>query len=570
MDIFIGVSITIVIATIVAGILQRLKQPLIIGYILTGLIVAPFLFKNAEFSSAIDVFSQFGVALLLFIIGLNLNLKVLKEVGKVSFLVGAAQISLSAALGFLLSRLFGFSMTISIFLAIALTFSSTIIVMKVLSDKKELSKLHSKISIGLLLLQDLVVTVILIAMAAFTGKTVTWDSLLLMFIKGVLAIDLLFIFSVYLLPKLTKFFATSQEFLFLFSIGWGLGFATLFHYLGFSIEIGALIAGIALSTSTYHHEISSRLHPLRDFFIVLFFILLGSKIHITDLEAIILPVIGLSAFVLIIKPLIVMTFMGILGYRKKTSFLTAITMGQLSEFSLIFIMLVAKNGQIPIEMVSMLTIVSLISIAGSTYCILYSEKIYRRVAKYIAIFERKITKKEHSSKENFEVILFGCNRIGRDFLDYFNELGKKFLVVDLNPEVIEKMQSLGINCRYGDADDDEFLNEINLDSVKMIISTIPDFDTNEFLVSRVKQANEGAIIIVISHDIDDAIGLYEAGATYVITPHFLGGHYASMMISKYGFDIDKFLIEKERHIKDLDRRRGVDGDDLALLEKGNG
>lgn len=564
MNIFIGVSVVIVIATLIAGILQRLKQPLIIGYILTGLIVGPFLLKSAEFSSAIDMFSQFGVALLLFIIGLNLSPKVFKEVGKISFLVGMGQVTITALLGFLINRLLGFEFVVSIFLAIALSFSSTIIVMKLLSDKKDLSKMYGKLSIGLLLFQDLVITIILIGMSTYSGKFVSWETIGLMVTKGVLAVDLIFIFSVYVLPKLTRFFAQSQEFLFLFSIGWGLGFATLFHYLGFSIEIGALIAGVALSTSAYHHEISSRLHPLRDFFIVLFFILLGSKINISTLGEIIVPAIYLSLFVLIIKPLIVIIFLGLMGYRKKTSFMTAITMGQLSEFSLIFLMLAAKNGQIPMEMLSLLTLVSLVSIAGSTYMVIFSNQLYRVISNSLSIFERSVTKKETYKRENYEVILFGCNRIGRDFLEYFKELGSSFLIVDFNPAVIEKLQSLGFNCRYGDADDDEFLKEIDLEKAKMVISTIPEYDINEFLIGRIKQENESAIVIVISHNVDDAIGLYEAGATYVITPHFLGGHYASMLISKYGFDINKFIKEREKHIRDLEKRR--DFGELSSLD----
>ncbi|MEI6498644.1 MAG: cation:proton antiporter [bacterium] len=565
MNIFIGVSVVIVIATVIAGILQKLKQPLIIGYILTGLIIGPFLFKSAEFSNAIDMFSQFGVALLLFIIGLNLSPKVFKEVGKISVLIGIGQLILTDALGLVLGQVLGFSFSIAIYLAIAITFSSTIIVMKLLSDKKDLSKMYAKIAVGLLLFQDLTVTFLLIGISATTTEVVTLGSVALMFIKGLVAIDLIILISIFLLPRLTRFFARSQEFLFLFSIGWGLGFATLFHYLGFSIEIGALIAGIALSTSAYHHEISSRLHPLRDFFIVLFFIMLGSKINIMALGSMLLPAILISTFVLVVKPLVVMIFMGILGYRKKTSFLTAVTMGQLSEFSLIFLMILSKNGQIPIEIVSMLTLVSLISIAGSTYMVIYSTRLYRFLSNFLSIFERKVTKKESKVEEGSEVILFGCNRIGRDFLNYFRELEKSFLIVDINPEVIEKLQTLNFNCRYGDADDDEFLKEIDLNKVKMVISTIPDYDTNEFLISRITQTTKNAIIIVISHNIDDAIGLYEAGATYVITPHFLGGHYTSMMISKYGFDIEKFIEEKEKHILDLERRR--DFGDLAALEK---
>ena len=157
--------------------------------------------------------------------------------------------------------------------------------------------------------------------------------------------------------------------------------------------------------------------------------------------------------------------------------------------------------------------------------------------------------------ENYDVILLGCNRVGYDFFETFKELGNEFLVVDYDPEVIKRLTKLGINCRYGDADDNEFLDELNLAKAKMVISSIPDFETNQFIVSKIRETSIETVIMMISHEVDEAIDLYEAGATYVITPHFLGGKYASMLISKYGFDTKKFVAEKEKHIKELEKRR---------------
>jgi len=556
MDIFTGLSLTIVIAALIAGILQKLKQPLIIGHIITGLIVGPFLFKSLQFQEVVDSLSQFGIALLLFIIGLNLTPKVIKEVGKVSLLAGLGQILLTSTAGFLVCHfLLHFNLITSIYVGLALTFSSTIIIMKLLSDKRELSKFYSKISIGLLLVQDLIVALILIGISAFSGGGASVSSVTLMVIKGVVVTDLIVLFTIYIIPMLSTSFAKSQEFLFLFSIGWGLGLATLFHYLGFSMEIGALIAGVTLSTSTYHFEISSRLRPLRDFFIILFFILLGSRIKIESIPSIIYPAIFLSLFVIIIKPILVLFLTGVTGYRKKINFFTAVNFTQVSEFSLILLLLAQKVSGISSDIVTLITLVSLITIAISSYIVLYSAKIYPFFQKFI--YERKSAKSGNASNENYDVILFGCNRMGSDFLELFKELGKKFLVIDFDPEKIKELEEAKVSCRYGDADDNEFLEELNLAKTKMVISTIPDFETNDFLIAKVKADNPEALLIVLSHDVDEAIGLYEAGATYVITPHFLGGKYASMLISKFGFDLSKFLSEKEKHIKDLEKKREI-------------
>ena len=552
MDLFVGISLTLVVAAILAGILQKLKQPVIIGHILTGLIVGPYLFHNAHFQEIFDSLSQIGIALLLFIIGLSLSPRVIKEVGKASFLTGFGQILLTSLAGFGVSRWLGFATIPSIYLCLALTFSSTIIIMKLLSDKKDLSKFYSKFSIGILLFQDILVAILLIAVSALSGGATDWGHLAVTLLKGIVVFDLIILTVMYIIPRLSAFFAQSQEFLFLFAIGWGLGLATLFYVLGFPMEIGALVAGVALSTTPFHFEMSSRLKPIRDFFVILFFILLGSRITPGSIVELWKPALLLSVFIIIVKPLLVSLMVSMFGYRKKVSFMTAVNFTQISEFSIIFLILGEKVGHIPSSFISLITLVSLITIMISSYLVIYSNKIFPFFQKFM--FERTASKSGHARGENFEVILFGFNRVGHDLATDFKDLGDKFLVVDFDPETIKKLTELGINCRYGDADDNEFLEELNFDKVKMVVSTISDFDTNEFLVGKVRLANEKAVIIVLSQEAEEAIDLYEIGATYVITPHFLGGKFASMLISKYGFDISKFVLEKEKHLRDLEKQ----------------
>ncbi len=557
MEVFIELSIIIAITVLIAGITRLLKQPLIIGYILTGIIVSPYFLNIVQSTETLKVFSQIGVALLLFIVGLSLSPKVIKEVGKVSLITGIGQIVFTSLFGFLISRLLGFSVIVSFYIAIALTFSSTIIIMKLLSDKKDLEKLYGKISIGFLLVQDIFVIILLMVISSFSGN-LSMDSLSLgNILSGVLLIGGFVLISIYVLPSLSNFFAKSQEFLFLFSIGWGLGLAALFHYMGFSMEIGALVAGIALSMSPFHYEISSKMRPLRDFFIILFFILLGSQMVFGNINDLIVPAIIFSLFILIGNPLIVMILMGLLGYKKKTGFQAGLTVAQISEFSLILIALGVSAGHLTNEILSLVTIVGIITISGSTYLILYSNKIYPYLSKYLSIFERKKVREGEQEFKDYDIVLFGYNRIGYDLLESFKKLKKKFLVVDYNPETMFELSKKKIDCRYGDVDDEEFLSELNLIKTKMIVSTIPEFETNLLLINKVKQINKEAIIIVISHNIEEANVLYEKGATYVIMPHFLGGSHASRMIDEYKLDIDKFLKEKKKHIKQLRVRRGL-------------
>ena len=555
MEVFIELSIILGITVLIAGLMKLLRQPLIIGYILAGIIVSPYFLNVIKSTETISVFSQIGVTFLLFIVGISLSPKVIKEVGKVSLVTGIGQIVFTSLFGFLISRLLGFSVIVSLYIAIALTFSSTIIIMKLLSDKKDTERLYGKISIGFLLVQDIFAIILLMVISSFSGGLKLSELSVQFFAVGLVLIGGFVLISIYVLPRLSTFFAKSQEFLFLFSIGWGLGLAALFHHIGFSMEIGALVAGVALSMSPFHYEISSKLKPLRDFFIILFFVILGSQMVFGSMGELIVPAIIFSLFILIGNPLIVMVLMGFLGYKKKTGFQAGFTVAQISEFSLILVALGVSVGHLTNEILSLVTIVGLITISGSTYLIMYSDKIYPYLSKYLSIFERNKLVKEEKEFENYDVVLFGYNRIGYDLLQSFKKLKKRVLVVDYNPDTILELTKKGIECRYGDVDDEEFLSEMNLVETKMIVSTIPEFATNLLLVDRIRLINKKAIIITISHNIEEARELYKKGATYVIMPHFLGGIHASKMIDEYKFDLSKFLGERERHIKYLKNKK---------------
>lgn len=566
MEVFIEIGIVIGVAVLVSGIMRLLKQPLIIGYILTGILVSPYFFDLIKSTETLTVFSQIGVAFLLFIVGLSLSPKVIKEVGKVSLVTGLGQIFFTSVIGFFIGKLLGFTNLVSFYIAIALTFSSTIIIMKLLSDKKDLDKLYGKISVGFLLVQDLFVIALLMVISSFAGESSGTGWTVWSIINVLLVMTGLVLSAIYVLPRLSNFFAKSQEFLFIFSIGWGLGMAALFHYFGFSMEVGALIAGISLSMSPYHYEISSKMRPLRDFFIIIFFILLGSQMIFDNIGSLIIPAVIFSLFILIGNPLIVMALMGFLGYKKKVGFQAGFTVAQISEFSLILIALGVSTGHLTNEILSLVTIVGLITISGSTYLISYSDKIYPYVSNFLNIFERKKTIETVKEKTKAEVMLFGYNRIGFDILRAFKKFKEKTLVIDYNPDTIRKLKRKGVNCRYGDADDDEFLNELDLKGVKTVISTIPDFETNALLITKTKDLNEDTVVMVVSHSIDDANALYEIGATYVIMPHFLGGTHISEMFDKYGFTAKKFTKERNTHIAYLKEKKRL-GQEHPKAEK---
>lgn len=558
-SVFIELSLIIGVAIAISFVLKILKQPLIIGYIIAGIIVSPYFLNLVKSTSSINAFSQIGVAILLFMVGLNLNPKVIKDVGKVALITGLGQIIFTSVIAFAIGKSLGLDTITSIYIALAISFSSTIIIMKLLSDKEDTETLYGKIAIGFLIVQDIVAIIILMVISSLSGATTDLGSLAIqkLAVGGGLLLGLLVI-SVFILPYMTKIIASSQELLLLFSAGWALLLASLFEISGFSIEIGALLAGVTLSMSPYRYEISAKMKPLRDFFLLIFFIVLGSQMNFENINTSIVPILLFSALILIGNPIIVATLMGRLGYTKRNGFLAGLTVSQISEFSFILIALGVKVGHIQPEILSMMAVIGLITMAGSTYMIMHGKKIYPSLSPYLSVLEKKgekIDEGKYHHYNNQEIILFGYNRIGYSLLKAFNKMKKKFLVVDYNPETVLNLAKRGIDSRYGDISDLELLEELPLKTAKMFISTIPDLDTNKLIIEKIREVNKKSIIIVVSHQIDGALELYDLGATYVITPHFLGGVHTANLIEKHGLKFDNFKEEGKLNLKELLERK---------------
>jgi Kef-type K+ transport system membrane component KefB len=553
-SIFIELSTVIILAVIISGIMRLLKQPLIIGYIITGIIVGPLLLNIVKSTDMVAALSHFGIVFLLFIAGLSLNPRVLKSVGKVSLITGVGQVLFTTFMGFFIAKLLGFSNISSLYIAIALTFSSTIIIVKLLSDKGDLHVLYGRISVGFLIVQDIIAVLILMMISSSTGgfdvMSLNAETILI----GVGLLLSIALFGVFALPKLTEIMAKSQELLLLLSIGWLLFLSIAFGYLGFSIEIGALLAGIMLSASPYHYEIKLKMNILRDFFILFFFVLLGSQMVFINVTESLLPIAVFSIFILVGNPLIVMVLMGMMKYTKRNGFLAGLTVAQISEFSLILVALGVKVGHISNEILSVVTATGLITILGSTYMIMHANKLYPRISRYLNVFERrgkKVDEHIYHRGRHYDIILFGYDDIGISLLKSIKNLGKKFLIIDYDPDKITKLAREGYECRYGDANDTEMLNELDFSRTGMVISTIPDAETNLLLTKKIRNMTKEVIIIIVSHHSGEALKLYESGATYVIMPYFLGGDQASTLIQKHGLDITEFLKEGAMHLHHL-------------------
>lgn len=558
LPLFTELAILLAVAAGISIVMRLLKQPLVIGHIVTGLLVGPFIFNFVRSPETLRLMSDIGIAFLLFIVGISLDISTIRRFGKIALITGIGQIAFTTAAGFAVAKMLGFATVPSLYLGVALAFSSTIIIMKLISDRGDLERLYAKISIGFLLVQDLVAILLLFFIPIFATGGGSPGQIALLAGKGVLLSALIFFIAYKVLPRFSMFIARSKELLFLFSAAWGMGFAALFHAAGFSIETGALIAGVALSALPFRHEMSARLLPLRDFFIVLFFILLGSQMAISGFSSLIVPGIALSLLVLVGNPLILMAIMGALGYRKKTSLQTGFTVAQISEFSLVLIALGVTIGHLTEEVLALTTFVGLVTIFGSTYLILRSDRIYDLLSPILGIFERKkVLEEKEGGDEEYDVLLVGYNRIGWNFLETLRKIGARVLVVDYDPEVIETLRKNGVRARFGDAGDVDFLRSLSVEHAKLVVSTVPEADTNTLILKESKALNPGIVAMVVAHQIEDALLLYHEGADYVIMPHFLGGESAAALVEETRFDREKFTVHREVHIASLEKRRAM-------------
>jgi len=556
--VFSGLSLIIVIGAAVALIMRLIGQPLIIGYILTGIIVGPAALHLIKSPDTLALFSDLGIALLLFIIGLGLNPQMVREVGKTAAYVGVVQVSFITALGWLVGQAMGLSGTGAAFLGASLAFSSTIIILKMLSDKKEQSRLYGKIAISVSLVQDLFAIALVVVTSAGNGQTVALGSSIGLAIKGALLALLIYWLTDQILPKMHSLISESQEFLFLFAIAWGLGSAALFQKIGLSSEIGALLAGICLATQPYAQEVASRLRPLRDFFVIVFFIALGANLNLHHISSHLLLIFVSALIVIVAKPLVSIAVMGFLGYTKRTSFKASVALAQVSEFSIVLVLLGEKRGLIDSSLVTSITFITLCSIAASSYLILFSDKIFNKLEKFLGLFERAQTHTEPDIPSAYELVLFGYQKGGHEFVKTFRQLKQKFVVIDYDPEVIDILEERKIHHIYGDAMDVELLDEAQVGKAKLIVSTITDLEVTLFLLNYLERQKSNAVVIAQADNPKEAAKLYDEGASYVILPHFIGGEKIGAFVKKSGLSKSNFKKIREQHIRQLKKQHHIE------------
>jgi Kef-type K+ transport system membrane component KefB len=521
---FFELSVILAIAALLGAVGLILRQPLIVMFIALGILVGPSVLNLVSSSQMVHLLADLGIALLLFVVGLKLDLSLIRSTGFIALMTGLGQVIFTSVIGYFIGIAMGYDSITALYIAIALTFSSTIIIVKLLSDKKEIDSLHGQIAIGFLIVQDIVVVLLMIFLSALNSKTVENPVLgiVQVIVTGAAIVAVIGLLMRFVIPRLVHYLARSQELLVLFSIAWAVLVASVCDYLNFSREVGAFLAGVSLASTPYREMISGRLVSLRDFLLLFFFINLGSQLNMGLLGEQVGDSLIFSAFVLIGNPLIVVIIMGVMGYRKRTSFLAGLTVAQISEFSLIFAALGLSMGHIQESTLGLVTLVGLITIGLSTYMIIYSHQLYDLLSPLLSVFERanpyRENELEHKGTQKTDVILFGLGRYGSNIALTLLKEHVHLLCVDFDPQQVRFWQRQGIAALYGDVEDPELPDRLPLGTVRYVISSLSDVQANLALVKLLKANGYRGKIAVTAHRAMDADKLHASEADVVLSP----------------------------------------------------
>jgi Kef-type K+ transport system membrane component KefB len=521
---FSQIALILLVAAVVGFLAHLARQPLIVAYIFVGVLLGPAFLDLVSSGEEIELLAKLGIAILLFLVGLKLDLALIKSTGAIALATGVGQVVFTSVVGFFIVVALGFEWLPAVYIAVALTFSSTIIIVKLLSDKRELDQLHGQIAVGFLIVQDILVIVamvVIVSLGTPGGAGGASQSLWVTLIGSVVFLAAVALLARFVVPRLLTWLARSQELTLLFGVGWAMSLAAISQFLGLSMEIGAFVAGVALASTPFRESLSARMVSLRDIMILFFFIQLGSSLTFDDAAEQLWPAIVLSLFVLIGNPIIVMIIMGVMGYRSQVSFKAGLAVAQISEFSLILIALGFSLGQVDQGVLSLVTLVGIITITLSTYFILYSEQMYRALAPALQIFERKDATgglNEEAMAHPYDAIIVGVGRLGSSVAAGLKAKGAKLLVVDQDPRALKSVASENVETLFGDVSDPEFAANLPLNETDAVICTVHDRSTNLVLLETLTRFGFEGRICLTAMDEPTAKMLAENKSVTVIKP----------------------------------------------------
>ncbi len=524
---FVEIAGILGLATLTGIIGQKLRQPLIIMFLATGILAGPTFLGIIHSYEQIELLAHIGIALLLFIVGLKLDLNLIRTTGPVALATGLGQIVFTSLIGFVIAVAMGMSYLSAGYVSVALTFSSTIIIVKLLSDKKEIDSLHGQIALGFLIVQDIAAILALVGLttvgASASGEDSGYLSFLMIGAKGVGLLGAVALLMKYVIPYLTQRLAHSLELLTLFAIAWAVLLGAGSELLGFSKEVGAFLAGVSLASTAFRDSIGVRLTSLRDFLLLFFFIDLGARLDWSMVGSQLGASFVFSVFVLVGNPLIVLIIMGVMGYRRRTGFLAGLTVAQISEFSLIVAALGLSIGHITEETMGLITLVGVVTIFLSTYMILYSYPLYRFLSSPLKVFERRNPYREAAidtpaETETVDVILEGLGNYGSGLMEHLLRRKNTVVGIDFDPGALDRWRKRGVPVLYGDLVDPEMHEHLPLKKARWVISAVRSKEMNLAFIHNLKKGGYTGKVALTATNSQEAAEFEKAGANLVFRP----------------------------------------------------
>ncbi len=547
------------LATLLGLICYRLKQPLFFAYLITGMVVANAGAVHITSPQTLAFLGELGIAFLLFLVGLELSLTEIKKMGKTATIVAITQVAVVGSAGWLASQLLGFSPTVSLFIALSLPLTSTIIAVKWLNDQNAVFSLHGRLGLGILLVQDLLAVGALIFLTSISSGAAGQLGVIetaLMLTKGAALLVGSFAFSRYVVPKLFFALASSAELLFLGSIGLCVFMAAIAQWTGFSLEIGAFLAGLCLSASAYRYQIVASIKPLRDFFIALFFIVIGLQLSLTAIGSLLIPIVILSLLVIVLNQFCVAFVLGRLGYKRHTIFFTSQLFGQIGEFSLLVVSLGLNLHQLDPRVASLITAVVLVTILGQSYVLKHQQAVYRWLRPLFNRLEKTSSRRDkiktHSLQDH--VVILGASSLGEDILHLLKQLSVPLVVVEYNPQRVVDLDGDRYPTIFGDATDETVLEEASISRAKLIVSSIDQHHANLQIMHLRNQLAPNTPLVLTATNVEDALIYYRQGASYVILPYLLGNHAIAQVVKDHWQNLQELSEAKLHHLQHLAAR----------------
>lgn len=550
MNLIFQISLILLSVTFLGVILRYLKQPLILAYVLAGILLGPSLLNISVDANYLSTSLTVCLSVVLFIYGLKLNTQFFSYLGNSLFISYLIQFVIFFSLMLVFFISVDLNIIESLVLSFAMSFSSTILTVRLLDDKKDTNNLYGKISLGFTTFQAIffVITFFIFQNFIQNSNSLIYRDLIEEFVKLLVVVANIYLVSRFLLPRFAKFISSSDDFLVLFSISWALVVIGVFKYLNLPYELGALVSSIFLASQSFADRLYEKFRSIKDLFTLILFTIVGLSLDLGVFQFKFFLIVLLVLFLYFVRGFLISLVLRLLSFSRRVTILSFISYNHIGELSILLLTLNFVNFDSDFK--DVFNFLFILSAIISSYSLHYSEKLQKKIGPLLGFYLKELSKEE---KEK-DIVVFGCGINGFDFLNEFKNKHFDFVGVDYNPEVVEKLKKKKFNLVFGDAEDTEVYEKLQISKAQLVVSTITDFDTNKFILNELRERKFKGVKIVYSSNIEESVELYRLGASFVVLPSFLSSHKVAQMAADFGGSHSNYESEKIKHLEIFNKK----------------